>query len=174
MAGTESLLGFALFPISAINNEVTVMKYMIFFALTLTASYSTWSNASPLAFEDEYQLFGQGMLNLKKIIGHKPIYMKFWATWCLECRDELPNLQKAYEKHGSHIAMFAVNLNINESDEQIRYFQRRSQLTIPILMDNNGSIAGNFQRYSYLKMAKSPVDSRNFHGSHKYHMNSII
>ncbi|MCG8317044.1 MAG: TlpA family protein disulfide reductase [Pseudomonadales bacterium] len=150
------------------------MKYMIFFALTLTASYSTWSNASPLALEDEYQLFGQGMLNLKKIIGHKPIYMKFWATWCLECRDELPNLQQAYEKHGSHIAMFAVNLNINESDEQIRYFQRRSQLTIPILMDNNGSIAGNFQRYSYLKMAKSPVDSRNFHGSHKYHMNSII
>jgi hypothetical protein len=38
-----------------------------------------------------------------------------------------------------------VNLNINETDEAIRSLKQKHTLTIPILMDNNGTIAGNFE-----------------------------
>lgn len=107
-----------------------------------------WSlHASALQLDKEYQVFDGKTINLQEVVGSKPVYIKFWATWCLECRQELPSLQKTYEKYKNKIAIYAVNLNINETDEFIRRLKEKNQLTIPIVMDNNGSIAGNFQFY---------------------------
>ena len=103
--------------------------------------------ATDLNLQDRYPLFEEGTIDLKSLLGKKPVYLKFWATWCLECREELPSLQKAFHKYGSKIAMFAVNLNINESADQIRNFQNLYKLSIPIVMDENHSIAGNFDFY---------------------------
>lgn len=84
-------------------------------------------------------------MSLQALIGKKPVYLKFWATWCLDCRRELPSLEQTYQKYSDSIAIFAVNLNINETDETIYSLQQKNKLTIPILMDNNGTIAGNFE-----------------------------
>lgn len=104
-----------------------------------------WSQAKPLQFEAEYQTFEKQPVALQALIGKKPVYLKFWATWCLDCRRELPSLEQTYQKYSDKIAIFAVNLNINETDEAIRSLQQKNKLTIPILMDNNGTIAGNFE-----------------------------
>jgi thiol-disulfide isomerase/thioredoxin len=106
---------------------------------------SLWLQAKPLQFDDEYAVFGGQPVNLKQVVGKQPVYIKFWATWCLDCRKELPHLQQIYEKYRDKIAIYAVNLNINETDEYILRLQQKHQLTIPIVMDNNGSIASNFE-----------------------------
>lgn len=102
-------------------------------------------NAKPLQFETEYQTFEKQPVALQALIGKKPVYLKFWATWCLDCRRELSSLEQTYQQYSDRIAIFAVNLNINETDEAIRSLQQKHKLTIPILMDNNGTIAGNFE-----------------------------
>lgn len=104
-----------------------------------------WSQAKPLQFEAQYQTFEKQPVALQALIGKKPVYLKFWATWCLDCRRELPSLEQTYLQYRDKIAIFAVNLNINETDEAIRSLQHKTKLTIPILMDNNGTIAGNFE-----------------------------
>jgi thiol-disulfide isomerase/thioredoxin len=106
---------------------------------------SPWLSAKPLQFEAEYQTFEKQPVSLQALVGKKPIYLKFWATWCLDCRRELPTLEQTYQKYSDKIAIFAVNLNINETDEAIRSLQQKNKLTIPILMDNNGTIASNFE-----------------------------
>jgi thiol-disulfide isomerase/thioredoxin len=106
---------------------------------------SPWLSAKPLQFEAEYQTFEKQPVALQALVGKKPLYLKFWATWCLDCRRELPSLEKTYQQYRDKIAIFAVNLNINETDEAIRSLQQKNKLTIPILMDNNGTIAGNFE-----------------------------
>jgi thiol-disulfide isomerase/thioredoxin len=106
---------------------------------------SLWLQAKPLHLDDEYAVFGGQPVNLKQVVGQRPVYIKFWATWCLDCRRELPSLQKTYEQFRDKIAIYAVNLNINETDEFILRLQQKNKLTIPIVMDNQGSIAGNFQ-----------------------------
>lgn len=113
--------------------------------LLLLAFASIGLQANPLQLDEQYAVFDGQPINLKQVIGHKPVYIKFWASWCLECRKELPSLQQTYEKYHNKIAIYAVNLNINETDEYIRRLQKKNNLTIPIVMDNNGSIAGNFQ-----------------------------
>lgn len=104
-----------------------------------------WSQAKPLQFEAQYQTFEKQPVALQALIGKKPVYLKFWATWCLDCRRELPSLEQTYQQYRDKITIFAVNLNINETNEAIRSLQQKYKLTIPILMDNNGSIAGNFE-----------------------------
>lgn len=115
------------------------------FLLGLLLLLSPWLSATPLQFEAEYQTFEKQPVALQALIGKKPLYLKFWATWCLDCRRELPSLEQTYQKYSDKIAIFAVNLNINETDGAIRSLQQKNKLTIPILMDNNGSIAGNFE-----------------------------
>jgi len=119
---------------------------LLFLFLSLTLQVVSLQ-AKPLHIDDQYQVFEGKPINLKEAIGHKPIYLKFWATWCLDCRRELPSLQKTYEKYQDKIAIYAVNLNINETEEYIRQLKQKHNLTIPIVMDNNGSIASNFQFY---------------------------
>lgn len=121
------------------------MKLINIFLLLLCTCISLPTSAFNL--HDQYQVFDGKPLNLSDKIGKQPIYLKFWATWCLECREELPSLQRAYEEFGKSITMYAVNLNINESEKYIRHFQAINDLTIPMVMDKNGSIAGNFQFY---------------------------
>lgn len=120
------------------------MKY-IYPLLFIGLLFTNNGYAKELQFDDQYAVFGGEPVSLKAVIGKKPVYMKFWATWCLECRQELPHLEQTYQKYRNKLAMYAVNLNINETDEYIKTLQQKHKLTIPIVMDNNGSIAGNFQ-----------------------------
>lgn len=115
------------------------------YLLVLLLLLSPWLSAKPLQFEAEYKTFEKQPVSLQALIGKKPVYLKFWATWCLDCRRELPSLEQTYQQYSDKIAIFAVNLNINETDEAIRSLQQKNKLTIPILMDNNGTIAGNFE-----------------------------
>ena len=115
------------------------------FALIIVLSMHVPLCAEPLKLLDSYPRFDQAPVSLKSVLGSKPVYLKFWATWCIDCRRELPSLQQSYEKHQQDIAMFAVNLNINESDKAIRKLQQESGLTMPIIMDQHGSIASNFR-----------------------------
>ena len=116
-----------------------------YFLLSLLLIVAPLANAKPLQFEASYETFEHQKVDLQSMIGKKPIYLKFWATWCLDCRHELPSLEKTYQKYRKQMAIYAVNLNINETDEAIKKLQTKNNLTIPILMDNNGSIAGNFE-----------------------------
>ncbi len=126
-------------------------------ALDVTASDVTTNNvaaknvaakdvtAKPLQLDAQYAVFGGEPVSLQKALGKQPVYLKFWASWCLDCRRELPHLQQTYERYRDRIAFYAVNLNSNEEDAYIQALKDKHQLTIPLVMDNNGSIAGNFK-----------------------------
>ncbi|ACE85071.1 TlpA family protein disulfide reductase [Cellvibrio japonicus] len=103
------------------------------------------ATAKPLQLDAQYAVFDGDPVSLQQVLGKQPVYLKFWASWCLDCRRELPHLQQTYERYRDRIAFYAVNLNINEEDTYIQALKDKHQLTIPIVMDNNGSIAGNFQ-----------------------------
>jgi thiol-disulfide isomerase/thioredoxin len=117
-------------------------KIYLFLLMILTISSI---QADPLKFNGQYDLFNGGKISLDSDLGKKPIYLKFWASWCLDCRRELPSLEQTYLRYKNQMAIYAVNLNINETTEAIASLQHKNKLTIPIVMDSNGSIASNFE-----------------------------
>jgi len=83
-------------------------------------------------------------IKLGEIIGKKPVYLKFWATWCVPCREQMPHLQHSFEQHGNKIETIAINININDSQEAIKLTQQEFQLTVPIIIDKGAVLAQAF------------------------------
>lgn len=83
-------------------------------------------------------------LELARIIGEKPVYIKFWATWCKYCVRELPHAQSVYKRYADDIVMIMVNVGLNDSIENINRVYRDNNIDIPTLIDTTGNIVSDY------------------------------
>lgn len=72
----------------------------------------------------------------------KKVLLNFWASWCKPCKDEMPHMQKVYEKYNhQNVEILAINLTIGkEKPEDAKAFAEELGLTFPILLDKEGKI----------------------------------
>jgi thiol-disulfide isomerase/thioredoxin len=71
----------------------------------------------------------------------KPTYIKFWASWCQPCMEQMPHFEKLYQQYGDKVNFVAVNININEKRREISKVQQRFKLSMPIYLDQQGQLA---------------------------------
>lgn len=90
------------------------------------------------------KLVDGGELDLAAVLGKKPVYLKFWATWCVPCREQMPHFEATYKKYGDRIAFVAVDLGLNDSLEAVRKFRTTYPMTMPIAFDDDGHLAEAF------------------------------
>jgi thiol-disulfide isomerase/thioredoxin len=65
--------------------------------------------------------------------------LDFWATWCGPCVASLPHLDGVCKDFkGQGVKFFAVNLQ--EDKDTVQKFINDSKLSIPVLMDSDGSV----------------------------------
>lgn len=83
-------------------------------------------------------------LNLADVLGKKPVYLKFWATWCVPCREQMPHFEAAFKKHGDRIAFVAADLGLNDSLEAVKSFREKVPMSMPIAFDDDGHLAEAF------------------------------
>lgn len=48
--------------------------------------------------------------SLAEYRGEKPVYLKFWATWCQPCRKEMPHFEHVQSEYGDAVKVIGVNL----------------------------------------------------------------
>lgn len=90
------------------------------------------------------ELLDGGRVRLEDLLGQRPVYLKFWETWCVPCREQMPHLEAAHRAYGDRIAVFAVNLGLNDPVETVREFRAAHALTVPIAVDVDGSLAERY------------------------------
>ena len=83
-------------------------------------------------------------IDLSQCYGRRPVYIKFWATWCIPCRQQMPGLQKAFEKHGADVQFIAVNIGLSDDEASVRALRDKYGLTMPIVIDD-GRLAASFR-----------------------------
>ena len=73
----------------------------------------------------------------------KVIILNFWATWCPQCREEMPSMDALYKKFiGTDLVMLPVS---DENAETIREFMKKNNYAMPAYHDANrdaGSVYG--------------------------------
>lgn len=73
--------------------------------------------------------------DLNSYIG-KPLIINFWGTFCPPCRNEMPALQKEYEKwQGQGLEL--VGINLSEDRLAVQVFANSVGAKFPILLDRN-------------------------------------
>ncbi|MBI2723832.1 MAG: TlpA family protein disulfide reductase [Chloroflexi bacterium] len=69
----------------------------------------------------------------------KVVWINFWATWCVPCKKELPDIQKVFdEKQAAGLEVITINVK-ERPDDALAFFADRG-LTLPLVFDDDGAV----------------------------------
>lgn len=95
-----------------------------------------------LAPDFTLQKLGGGTISLSEFRGKKPVIVDFWASWCPNCRRDMPNLNRYYEKYKDKVEVIGVNLQ--ESESTVSGFVAARGISFPIALDPAGLASSAF------------------------------
>lgn len=84
------------------------------------------------------QTLEAGPLSLAELRG-KVVLVNFWASWCLECRPEMPVLERLHRELASR-GLAIIGINARESKEAVGRFAKELSLTFRLVLDPDGKI----------------------------------
>lgn len=67
------------------------------------------------------------------------IVLNFWASWCLECRSEMPILERLQREFSSR-GFAVIGVNARENKEAVARYAKELGLTFPLVFDADGKI----------------------------------
>ncbi len=70
--------------------------------------------------------------------GH-PVVVYFWASWCIPCREEAPDLEALWRAYRAQGVDF-IGVNVQDAEEDARAFVREFNLTFPMTRDAEGRV----------------------------------
>ena len=105
-------------------------------ARTAVALLALWLGAADAALEVEDAAGGR--LTLALGAGERALVVHFWASWCPECGEELPGLERALRGCPAEVRVLAVN--VAESTDVARRFLERHNSALPLYRDPEGRV----------------------------------
>ena len=120
-------------------------------------SGETAADARPVIPAVDFELEDQyGNIHRLEDYRGKTIFLNFWATWCLPCKAEMPDIQKLYEKSSTEgedavivLCVAAPNMGQEGSEEEIAAFMEEKGYTYPVLMDTEGELFASYGIMSF-------------------------
>lgn len=74
------------------------------------------------------------------------VLVNLWATWCPPCRAEMKAIEKIYNEYKDEgFIVLAVNMTYQDTPGKILPFIEEQGLTFPILLDETGDMADDYQ-----------------------------
>lgn len=75
----------------------------------------------------------------------KVVLVNIWATWCPPCREEMPSMQKLYDRFkGEAFEILAVSIDA-DGRKAVAPFTRKLNLTFPVLLDPKEKIRSPYR-----------------------------
>jgi len=73
----------------------------------------------------------------------KVVLLNFWATWCLECRSEMPAFEQLHRELSVQ-GLAVMGINAREETSKIREYAGELGLTLPLIADPTGKINSDY------------------------------
>ena len=99
------------------------------------------SAIAPQAAAPDFTLHAMGGPNLRlKEQRGRVVMVNFWATWCGPCRQEMPQLNRLYEKYkGSGFVLLGVN--VDDDVSKAAEVATKLGVTFPVLLDTDKAVS---------------------------------
>jgi thiol-disulfide isomerase/thioredoxin len=88
-------------------------------------------------------LDGRGELSLQDFQG-QVVYLTFWASWCIPCRQEMPYLAQLRERHGAE-GFEVLAINVEEDLDAARGFVEQYGMNFPVLHDADRAVSSAYR-----------------------------
>jgi len=69
----------------------------------------------------------------------KVVLINFWASWCLECRPEMPVLERLHRDLAGR-GLAVVGVNAREEMDPVRRYAKELGLSFPLILDSAGKV----------------------------------
>ena len=79
-----------------------------------------------------------GQVSLAELRG-KVVILNFWASWCAECKPEMPVLDRLHRELTSK-GLVVLGINAREDVAAVRRYAKELNLTFPLVLDPPGTI----------------------------------
>jgi len=67
------------------------------------------------------------------------VLLNFWATWCQECRPEMPVFEQLHREFATQ-GLRVIGINARERTAAVREYSKELGLTFPLVLDSRGEI----------------------------------
>lgn len=135
------------------NNLKPVILFILFFMLFSSLAHAaTVSGPAP-----DFTLKSRTGENLK-LSEHRGdvVMINFWASWCAPCRQEMPLLEKLYQKY-SDLGFTLLAVNVEEDSSKADDLLRDIPVTFPVLFDNTNKVS---KLYNVVAMPSTVIVDR--------------
>jgi peroxiredoxin len=68
--------------------------------------------------------------------GKRPVYLKFWATWCAPCLAQMPDFNAIHARLGGDIEVIALNTGFNDDLAAVQRFREELNMRMPVVIDD--------------------------------------
>lgn len=72
-----------------------------------------------------------------------PVVVNFWASWCVPCREEAPDLERMWQRYRRDGVQF-LGVNIKDTEEDAKAFVREFRITYPSVRDVDQEVTLKF------------------------------
>lgn len=73
----------------------------------------------------------------------KVVVMNFWATWCPPCREEMPSMERLWQKVKEK-NIVVLGINVGEDADTIFEFNGQYPVSFPLPMDRDGKVIASY------------------------------
>jgi cytochrome c biogenesis protein CcmG/thiol:disulfide interchange protein DsbE len=74
----------------------------------------------------------------------KVVWVNFWATWCVPCKKELPDIQALSDELNVK-GLVVLTVNYQEGVQDAKAFFAQHNVTLPLLLDTSGSVYDEYK-----------------------------
>ncbi len=82
-------------------------------------------------------------LDLSKYNGKQAVYLDFWASWCVPCRESFPWLNKIYSQYADK-GLKVIAINLDAETEDAKRFLKIYPAKFEVIYDPEGEFATRF------------------------------
>jgi peroxiredoxin len=80
-------------------------------------------------------------VTLSKVIGNGPIYIDFWATWCVPCKKAMPELIRLYKEYKDRgFKILSISVDDSRTRGKVKSFVKEYKMNFTVLLDSNGEV----------------------------------